>query len=255
MLHLNTESPSDPPPFPSIPSDMQRFLFSKYFKLHELIPSLYVNKNWNTFFKKVTASTIKNYTELLKASAEHGNRALLIWAKTIGFPFNRYSSFPICEGAASGGQLEVLKWLKENDCPLGPSISPYAAFNGHLEVLKWLEQYSGRANCDIIQKAAKGGRFEVLKWLYLNHYHLNKHTFFAAAEEGHLEILKWLIARGHRPWIWDKSTSRYAVLGGHLDVLKWLRENRCPWNKQECINEAKNKGHLEILEWIESQND
>jgi len=51
-------------------------------------------------------------------------------------------------------------------------------------------------------------------------------------------------AAGQRgPW-----TSHAAALG-NLPLLKWLRENRCPWDKDSCIN-ASDYGHYEIFEWL-----
>jgi len=37
------------------------------------------------------------------------------------------------------GQLEVLKWAREHDCPWNEDIAcMYAASDGQLEVLKWV---------------------------------------------------------------------------------------------------------------------
>ena len=44
-----------------------------------------------------------------------------------------------CELAAGGGQLEVLRWLREHGYPWGASTCD-AASRGHLDVLKWLRE-------------------------------------------------------------------------------------------------------------------
>jgi hypothetical protein len=41
-----------------------------------------------------------------------------------------------------------------------------------------------------------------------------------------------------------------AAENGHLEVLKWARLNGCPWNKNYCMNKAKNK---EMIDWLELQ--
>ena len=41
---------------------------------------------------------------------------------------------------ASGGHLDILKWLRENGCPWNGYTCAYAAMNGHLEVLKWARE-------------------------------------------------------------------------------------------------------------------
>jgi hypothetical protein len=43
----------------------------------------------------------------------------------------------ICDLAAEMGQLEVLKWGKENGYHLGSMICIFASKNGHLDILKW----------------------------------------------------------------------------------------------------------------------
>ena len=44
----------------------------------------------------------------------------------------------LCEAAARSGQLEVLQWLRANDCPWDKYTCAHAAGGGHLEVLQWL---------------------------------------------------------------------------------------------------------------------
>ena len=43
----------------------------------------------------------------------------------------------LCEDAARGGHLEVLKWARENGCPWDEHTCTYAAEGGHLDVLQW----------------------------------------------------------------------------------------------------------------------
>jgi len=111
-----------------------------------------------------------------------------------------------CTLAATGGHLDVLKWLRSQDppCPWGKGTCLEAAEGGHLDVLKWVR--SQEPPCP---------------W--------NEYTCCKAAYGGHLDVLKC-------PWI-GSWTSRAAADGGHLDVLKWVRsqEPPCPWCKDVCI--------------------
>ena len=43
-----------------------------------------------------------------------------------------------CEGAARGGHIHVLKYLKSEGVPFDEEICWDAAWGGHLAVLKWL---------------------------------------------------------------------------------------------------------------------
>ncbi|MDB0053518.1 ankyrin repeat domain-containing protein [bacterium] len=41
-----------------------------------------------------------------------------------------------CMRAAGGGQLEVLKWLRENGCPIVKDMCTCAAQTGNIEMLQ-----------------------------------------------------------------------------------------------------------------------
>ena len=43
----------------------------------------------------------------------------------------------LCKFAAMGGQLKVLKWLRENNCPWNKDTCACTALGGHLGALKW----------------------------------------------------------------------------------------------------------------------
>jgi hypothetical protein len=125
-------------------------------------------------------------------------------------PWDKYT----CSYAARGGQLEVLKWLREDDCPWDKYTCSAAADGGHLEILQW---------------ARENG----CPW--------NEWTCAYAAEGGHLETLKWLRENGCP---WDEWTCVYAAHRGNLEVLKWARENSCPWDEL-TRQRAASKGYVE----------
>jgi len=106
-----------------------------------------------------------------------------------------------CAGAASGGHLEVLQWLR------GRGVS--AAWD--------------TGTCSIV--AAEGGHLEVLQWACANGCPCGEDTCSGAAYGGHLEVLQWARANGCP---WDEYTCSDAAEGGHLEVLQWARANGCP---------------------------
>ena len=46
----------------------------------------------------------------------------------------------VCMWAAGKGQLEILKWLRENDFPWNEETCARAALFGHLELLQWAHE-------------------------------------------------------------------------------------------------------------------
>ena len=104
-----------------------------------------------------------------------------------------------CEGAARGGHLEALKYLRGLDppCPWDESTCDYAAREGHLEVLKWLRSQDPPCPWD---------------W----------GTYDKAAWNGHLEILKWVRSQDP-PCPWSRSACRLtASIYGHDHIVQWI---------------------------------
>ena len=92
--------------------------------------------------------------------------------------------------AASRGQLETLRWARENGCDWNVDACLHAAYGGHLEVLQFL-----RANdCP---------------W---DHW-----TCYMAVEYGHLETLRWARENGC-PWR-ASTRDRAAAKLGYTDDL------------------------------------
>ena len=142
-----------------------------------------------------------------------------------GYEFDRKA----CEGAARGGCLKALKFLRSQDppCPWNAETCGWAADGGHLEVLKWLRAQNPPC-----------------PW--------NWETCWRAAEEGHLDVLKWMRAQ-EPPCPWSASTCSLAARIGQLEALKWLRAQNppCPWSRSACRLEAWK--HQHVIDWIDQQ--
>ncbi|WZN65592.1 putative ankyrin repeat protein [Chloropicon roscoffensis] len=165
-----------------------------------------------------------------------------------------------CKGAAQGGHLDVLKFLRAQNppCPWDEDPCAYAADEGHLEVLKWLRSQDPPCPWDerTCLGAAAGGHLDVLKWARSEDPPCpwNEETCAWAAGVGHLEVLKF--ARGQDPPCpWDEETCTMAAKGGHLEVLKWLRSQDppCPWDGETCASAAR-EGRLEVLKFARGQD-
>ena len=162
--------------------------------------------------------------------------------------------------AVEGAQVETLKWLKSKK---GYKLNGFDLSNackrGHLEVLKWLRSENCPWDAGACVCAAEGGQLEALKWLREEGCPWDGRACIGAARGGHLETLKWLREEGCP---WDKWTCSGAARRGHLNVLRWAIENGCPyevnllWNKPavkvvlrlECsAREAENAKRLDKL--------
>ena len=182
--------------------------------------------------------------------AEFWNVEVAKWAKERGCVSELDVHPDLCYKAASGGQLEMLQWLRANGAPWdgfrwNEKTCAVAAEGGHLEVLQWARANGAPWDYMTCAHAARGGHLAVLQWARANGAPWDESTCAYAAEGGHLEVLQWARANG-APW--DEMTCRLAAYGGHLEVLQWARANGCPWNVFTCACAAKG-GHLEVLQW------
>lgn len=177
----------------------------------------------------------------------------------------------ICNIATKGGQLNIIKWICDQDLNLKydsivATIFCNAAEYGHMNILIWIHQeeedkcrHNGHAICNY---AARGGQMEIIQWGLQNGYRLDTYIltgygvylsiFASAAEGGKLEILKWLCQQYKQDNIKDIDICLYAARKGHLEILKWLyiyENNDNNYNIIMISNMAAKNGHLHILKW------
>ncbi|WZN64385.1 putative ankyrin repeat protein [Chloropicon roscoffensis] len=185
-----------------------------------------------------------------------GSVEVLGYVVGMGYEFDRNA----CRGAARGGCLEALKFLRGLDppCRWDERTCALAAEGGHLEVLKWARSQDPPCPWDewTCTEAAEGGHLEVLKWARSQDPPCpwNEWTCACVAEGGHLDVLKWARSQDP-PCPWDERTCAYAAKGGHLEVLKWARSQDppCPWGEETCAWAAE-YGRLDVLKWARSQD-
>ena len=188
--------------------------------------------------------------DLMNYAAFQGSVEILRWLlEEKGWELTLHTG----EWAGMGGSIELLEYLGEGGYEFGWKACEGAARGGHLKALKYLRGLEPPCPWDMLtcSSAAWGGNLDVLKWLRSQDPPCpwDEETCAGAARRGHLEVLKW--ARDQDPPCpWDASACSAAALGGHLDVVKFLRQDPpCPWNGRTCSSAAKG-GRLEILVWL-----
>ena len=212
----------------------------------EILRWLMEEKGWELFF----------YGRTVWWAGLGGSVEVLEYLNFKGYKFTKEA----CEGAAIGGCLKALKFLRGLDppCPWDEWTCRAAAEGGHLDVLKWARSQTLRCPWDDMTcfEAAYGGDLEVLKWLRRVNPPCPWHerTCEGAAYGGHLEVLKWVRSQDP-PCPWGEGTCSRAAEGGQFEVLKWLRAQKppCPWNRRLCKKEASAYGHWHAVDWIDQQ--
>jgi hypothetical protein len=103
--------------------------------------------------------------------------------------------------------------------------SSRAALAGDLDSMKYLDKQGCPINSDIVKHSIKGGNIEVVKWLRKQGHEFNKRVFGTAVKRGDLDICIYL---KEQRCPWGKRTFAKAARYGHLKVMKWLKEQGCP---------------------------
>jgi ankyrin repeat protein len=134
-------------------------------------------------------------------------------------------SYRVANGAASGGHLELLKYLREKKWKFGNDAPRSAARNGHLECLKYLIEEVNFDYRGFDARAAIHGHLNILQYYVDSDLEKRYYACDWAAENGQLEALKFLHENG---WSWDARTLEYARKKGHWDCYNYAKEHGCP---------------------------
>lgn len=177
------------------------------------------------------------------SAAYGGQLEVLRWLRQKGF----YLTATAMVWAAKRGHLDVIRWLYANGCLPHTAVSALAAEGGHLSVLQWLHEHKIAFSDDICSKAARAGRIDMIGWLRACGHTWGASTCEAAARNGHLRLLQWLHREGCP---WTEWACEGAALGGHISVLRWGHDQGLAWNRRRCADAAAWSGHLAVLQWI-----
>ena len=186
--------------------------------------------------------------ETCAGAALSGNLALLKWLRCCRDTTNdgqkqQQQSQEDEEESSPSDFLRVS--LPSQPCPWDGRTCAFAAYNGNLECLKWARQNGCYWNEFTCGYAAQNGHFHLLEWARSQNCPWNAWTCCLAAGNGNFEIVKWARNNG---CIWNAWTCSHAAKGGHLNIIKWARSNGCPWDA-DTIRLADRSGHTEIVQW------
>jgi len=133
--------------------------------------------------------------------------------------------------AAYHGNMEMVKYCVANKCPVDEDACANAANGGQLECLKYLRE-EAKAPWDLQTAlwAAGNGHLHILEYLVEREYdEYSENTVLVAAEYGHLDCLKYLHETAKAPW---ECTHGWAVQGAHdnnhPECVQYLLDNNCP---------------------------
>ncbi|KAL6059439.1 Ankyrin repeat domain containing protein [Balamuthia mandrillaris] len=174
-----------------------------------------------------------------------GDLELLRWARDQGFPWTE----EVCSTAARSKHLALLKWARENGCPWRDQDMRESAVHGGLDVLKFVVGQGVTLAGDpcVCALAARRGSLEMVQWAKENGCPWDATFMAEATKTDHLEIVKWARENGCP---WDSRAMMNAAVWGDLKRCQWLKQHGCPWNA-ETTKTAASKGDLRLLQWAQ----
>jgi len=145
----------------------------------------------------------------------------------------------------SSGNLELLKFLRDDGCGWSAKTCENAAERQDIGLLKWCRVNGCPWDKKVCIVAARNGDLETLKWALKNNCEYDVKVCAIAALEGHLKIVRYLHENGYG---WDEKTCSYAAKNNHLSLLQWVIEHGCPYN-YKMLQEAL-LWDLKTITWV-----
>jgi hypothetical protein len=146
----------------------------------------------------VRFSTSDDY--LFTQAIAKSNIEMMEWLKREGFKWNALET---SREMGRVGNVDVLKWVKDNEFDITRTTLSSAALHGHIDMLKWFYgEFSQTLRCmktsDVCSAAAINGHFEILQWAFGVRCYPNTYAYYQAAKGPVLRVnvIKWLEEQG-----------------------------------------------------------
>lgn len=150
-------------------------------------------------------------------------------------------------GAAQSGNIEMLEYCYQRDESLFDKSIPKISLRNKdkdqaLEVLKWLRQTNCPWDNWTCSSAAENDNLKALEWARSGGCAWDTHTFGAAARNGNIEMLAYCLENGCPMDTWAcQMAMRNKNDSKAIETLKWLRRHSLPWDKYSCYGALESK--------------
>jgi hypothetical protein len=191
----------------------------KGFKVREMSSISTLEVVWE--HKSSWRDYLKDETDFCWQVAKTNKLELLKWAREEKkCEWDRWT----INAAARQGNLEMVKYCVANECPIDENTCAYAADGGELEVLKYLrEEVKAPWGSETASYAAHNGHLHILEYLVERKYdEYDEDACLWAALNGHIDCLKYLHETAKAPWYSE------AIRQAHPECLQYCLDNDCP---------------------------
>jgi len=130
-----------------------------------------------------------------------------------------------CYIALHANKIKVLKWLFSKGFPLNGHVICELASTGDLELLKWCRENGCKWSDFFCYIALEHKQVDILKYAIENGCEWGTCGWTEVSSIGDLELFKWCIKKG---CLCKYYTCSESVSQGHLEIAEFCRKNGCP---------------------------
>jgi hypothetical protein len=178
-------------------------------------------------------------------------KAVLTEAHRLGMPV----SASTLNGAAFSGELSAVIWLHtEHSCALNHNTILCCARTGQIEVLRWLKQQGMVFTTDAMNFAAMHGQNLTCAYLHAEGCTWDELASFAAAHKKHWNTVRWLYNHGC-PWYFS-SMCLLAAEQGSIDGMAYILQQQLVTVDAftRMLNIAGCNDRLAAAQWLRQQH-
>jgi len=188
---------------------------------------------------------LHQYPKIYKRLGKYGDLALIEkFLKLNRDSCRGKNSDFIMTGAAKFGNIDVLKWMVQNNYLINDIVIANAAKGNQIETLEWLVGRTNRRDSIVASYAAKKGHMNILKYLIKVGYPVGYAAACHAANNGHQDMVMFLYPN------YPASTVTFniwqgAIISGNIEILKFLHSKGLDFTNKffQCKS-------LHILIWL-----
>lgn len=138
-------------PLLNLPPDVLKIIVGKVAEQPaDILPLRFVCKRLGAFAKQKQETVLKD--DLILRAIGLGSTSLVAWYRDrLRYPLTT----DLTDAAARDGNLTMLQWLRENQCPWDVNTCAEAARGGHLAVMQW----AAANGCPRYRTLSDGGPF------------------------------------------------------------------------------------------------
>lgn len=153
--------------------------------------------------------------------------------------------------AVESGNIELCKWLRNQNCPFDDDLPSTAIENGYISLFEWLIENNCPYDENIMMDAVLSDSLEIVQYIFNRGYEKSRNSCFNAVKIGNLQILKWLISKN----FYFNATECFKRVSDKTgnDVLDFLKENGLNFTFSLYII-AIERDYINIVKWLHKNN-